>query len=50
MWLLSHEAISLGDPYFLKQVLNYRDYQRALQTLKILLELRNSLKVILFFF
>lgn len=50
MWLLSHEATSLGNFAFLKKILNYRDYQRASQTLKILLELQNSLKVISFLF
>ncbi|KAI1721383.1 hypothetical protein Ddc_07835 [Ditylenchus destructor] len=44
MWSLSHEAVSLGNPDYLKSVLNYRDYQRAVQTSTILLELRQSLK------
>lgn len=49
MWSLSHEAISLGNPKYLKEVLKYRDFQRAVKTTKILLDLRESLKVLFFF-
>uniref|UniRef100_A0A915CT31 ANK_REP_REGION domain-containing protein n=1 Tax=Ditylenchus dipsaci TaxID=166011 RepID=A0A915CT31_9BILA len=44
MWCLSHEAIAINDFDYLKQVLHYRDYQRAQQTSLILLELKKSLK------
>lgn len=47
MWSLSHEAVSLGDPLFLKRVLNYRDFQRAKETLIILRHLRSCLMVTL---
>lgn len=45
MWSLSHEAVSLGNENYLKQVLMHRDFQRAIKTTKILLDLRESLKV-----
>jgi hypothetical protein len=45
MWSLSHEAVCLGNPQFLREVLKVRDFQRAMQTSTILRELRDSMKV-----
>ncbi|KAL3089501.1 hypothetical protein niasHS_006885 [Heterodera schachtii] len=44
MWSLSHEAIQWKDHNFLKKVLTFRDYQRAIQTINVLLELNKSLQ------
>uniref|UniRef100_A0A914HBI9 ANK_REP_REGION domain-containing protein n=1 Tax=Globodera rostochiensis TaxID=31243 RepID=A0A914HBI9_GLORO len=44
MWSLSHEAIPWKNHNFLKKILTYRDYQRAIHTTTILQELNKSLQ------
>nr|CAD2206536.1 unnamed protein product [Meloidogyne enterolobii] len=44
MWNLSHEAILLKNVNFLQKVLATRDYERYLETSRILKQIRNSFK------
>jgi len=48
MWNLSHEAILLKNVNFLQKVLATRDYERYLETSRILKQIRNSFKVRVF--
>uniref|UniRef100_A0A1I8BTQ6 ANK_REP_REGION domain-containing protein n=1 Tax=Meloidogyne hapla TaxID=6305 RepID=A0A1I8BTQ6_MELHA len=45
MWSLSHEAILLKNVIFLQKVLAARDYERYLETSRILKQIRNSFKI-----
>lgn len=47
MWSLSHEAILLKNVDFLRRVLAARDFERYLETNKILKQIHNSFKVVL---
>lgn len=46
MWSLSHEAICSGDADLLKLILQYRDFQRAVNLNRAMERLLKLLKVI----